>query len=110
MLLLPRLSCKRRFWLLAAIALPILSFLWGPTLFHLVHRMGTSNSEKQTMRERYQHLSQIKHHEKDPTEHQEQRDIYLWFHIRGWNIDEGWHENFATERLRQWSELCEYWE
>ena len=109
MIPLPHRRRKRLRWFHIALALGFLTFLLGPSLIHLGYRMGTSDSEKQTMRERYQHLSQIKHHEKDPSEHQEQRDIYLWFHIRGWNIDEGWHENFATERLRQWSELCEYW-
>lgn len=94
---------------IAAVSLGVLVLLWsaGPAILHAVHRSGTPEGEREAQRRRYAELSGRPG--PDPAARAEQRAIFLWFHARGWNIDEGWHESWPGRRRREWRELLDYW-
>lgn len=75
-------------------------FYWGPNVIHASYRGGVSETDKTELKAKYNNL----------TNQEERMKIYLWFHARGWNIDEGWHENFLQKKKRDWSELIQYWQ
>ena len=110
MKLLPK-SRGTRFLLLALL-------LWliamaGPSLVHWVYRLRTSEHDKTEKQERYQQVAngEIWHNpplsEAELKRSQEERlNLYDWFHVRGWNIDE---DDEATPWYQPWQELFRYW-
>lgn len=89
-------------------------FYFGPCVIHHFYRSGVLESQRLELKSEYNDLSNqelkasLTALEKQNI-HEARMNIYYWFHARGWNIDEGWHENPLQRKQRDWKELIAYW-
>lgn len=106
---------KRRglLWLVLLLGAGVALFFFGPSLIHAVYRSGTSENERMGNKIRYDRLVFLGENAEGPVKErldQERRRIFYWFHARGWNIDEGWHDSKpAGTTIREWRDLITYW-
>ena len=106
----------RRFWALLLILFVVSGscFYFLPSVIHIVYSNQTSQSERESQLKRYQNICEEECRMTISTNdymllNREKDKIFYWFHARGWNIDEGWHENTFGEKVRHWKDLYAYW-
>lgn len=105
---------KYRYLLIPGLLMAGLYF--GPAMIHLGYRFGTEASEREENKVLYNQLANQVARAEGLSEAEraeitgEKNRVFLWFHARGWNIDEGWHESALGEKRRHWRELFQYWE
>lgn len=110
-----RLGRRWSLRLVAMILFLIVVFFTGPGLIHRAYRLGTSDAERQARASQYHALAAPELEVLTSggplmEARKARREISLWFHARGWPIDEGWHDNFFQKTLRGWRELLAYWQ
>jgi hypothetical protein len=100
---------KKSRMILGLFCLLITGFLLGPALVHLCYRAATTPEEKAQKKKTYFELANAEFSmtaEALQKSQHERREIYYWFHSRGWDIDEG-HE--APPFAESWRLLFQYW-
>lgn len=89
----------------------VMAFVFiGPMIIHLGYSLSTNKDEKDEKKELYHELANSE--SKQPFEErkdsiEKRRSLYLWFHARGWKIDEG-HEEHAI--YHEWDLLIQHWQ
>lgn len=104
---------KKAFRIVTALIVTVLAlaivFFVGPSMIHAAYRATTSAAMIQSQRTEYRRLDESESGLSDPDKAASQNaryKLFLWFHARGLNIDEGdeddpmWHP---------WTELFNYW-
>jgi hypothetical protein len=85
-------------------------FRFGPDLVHAFYQSMTPDSVMQNQRTEYSRLdnSELKLTADARTDVEKKKyKLFLWFHARGFPIDEG---DTPTPIWQPWTELIEYWE
>ncbi|MBB5033823.1 hypothetical protein [Prosthecobacter vanneervenii] len=95
-----------------ALALLLLIF-WGPHCIQLFYYFTTPPAVISSHRQEYQRLANEESDlatEARMASIRQRSALYLWFHARGLNIDEGDdHESQWESIKRPWQELIQYW-
>lgn len=104
---------RKPFRIITALAVAVLAlamaFFIGPSVIHAACRATTSAATIQSQRAEYRRLDEGESGLSDPDKAASQNaryKLFLWFHARGLNIDEGdedhplWHP---------WTEILGYW-
>jgi hypothetical protein len=89
--------------------LGLILFLFGPSAIHAGYRAATPDAVVQDRRTEYQRLAngelRLTGAAKRASETTRGK-LYLWFHARGFSIDEGDEE---TSLWQPWRDLIDYW-
>ena len=106
-------SSRKPFRIITALIVTVLAlaivFFIGPSIIHAAYHATTSAATIQSQRAEYHRLDEAESglSDTDKAINQNARHtLFLWFHARGLNIDEGdedypfWHP---------WAELLSYW-
>ena len=95
---------------LATLVLLFGIFIFGPPLIHAAYRATTPGAVIESQRVEYSRLanSELQLSGTAKAASQKRRyKLYMWFHARGFSIDEGDDEYPMV--LRCWSDLIAYW-
>jgi len=88
----------------------ILSFKFLPTLIHKLYYLKTDNKEILNNRNSYHaianKINRNRFYDRAEEDHKHKDFLYLWFHVRGVQIDEG-HD--GKSKFEQWEEIINYW-
>jgi hypothetical protein len=98
-------------FLIALVVFVILAGLcFGPRLLHSLYRAATPESVMQSNLKEYARLASEELHLTGTAKIDAQKKryrLFLWFHARGFPIDEG---DGAVSFWQPWSDLIGYWE
>ncbi|MGB8354165.1 MAG: hypothetical protein WCD79_09785, partial [Chthoniobacteraceae bacterium] len=87
----------------------VILFLFVPVFIHTHYRSKTPDAVMKSQREEYSRLENSELHLTGVARiaSEKKRDkLYLWFHARGFPIDEG---DGGTPLWQDWSDLFDYW-
>ena len=94
-------------------AIALLLLISGADSIHLFYRLMTPEAVILSNRSNYETLANGERglsSEAQEASTRRRHELYLWFHARGLNIDEGDdHESLWQSFKHPWLELMEYW-
>jgi hypothetical protein len=100
---------RRRFILVIGIFSALTFFVLGPELIHLIYRVFTPDSVMLEKRSQYSWMAETESTLSGAKKIQIQKDrykLFLWFHARGFPIDEG---DESLPFWQPWKDLIDHW-